>query len=83
MARQLLRDDVPALELAVIDFVAAGFKLRHQPPAALLDRQHPILNPMGHEDARPSLASSGRHEGGEKAMMWRNSCPLVMPRDSA
>src|SRR5688572_26287525 len=50
-----------AVELPVADLVACAIELRDDPSTAALDREHPIVRPVGDEDGRLAPAPRRHH----------------------
>jgi hypothetical protein len=50
------------IELPVADLVACAIELRDDSSTAALDREHPIVRPVGDEDGRLAPAARRRHE---------------------
>jgi len=57
-----------AVEFPVANLVTCVIELRDDPSTAALDREHPIVRPVGDEDGGLPLRLAGTMNPGEKAI---------------
>src|ERR671917_2965267 len=64
------------IELPVANLVACVIELRDDPSTATLDREHPIVRPVGDEDGWLTPAARRRHEPRRERDQVREDVPV-------